>query len=83
MVTMFRSRDAAWARAVELSHLFPENDFEAWPYRGGWVLVMRSHDEHGHVRVSFVGSEAPQRKKRKHDLRERTRGPGEAANALA
>jgi hypothetical protein len=69
MGTMFRSRQEAQAVAKELSYLFPEDDFEAWPDRDQWVLVMRYHDEHGHVRVRFVGTEAPLRKKRKHDLR--------------
>jgi hypothetical protein len=71
---MFQSRDAAWALATELSFLFPENDFEAWPHRGSWVLVMRDHDEHGHVRVRFVGHEAPLRKTKKHGPREKNMG---------
>ena len=55
----FRSRDAAFAAAKKLSHLVPAHDYEAWPDRGYWVLVMRYRDDHGHIRFKFVGPEAP------------------------
>jgi hypothetical protein len=57
MNTRFRSRDAAWAAAKKLSHLVPGHDYEAWPDRGYWVLVMRYRDDDGHLRCKFVGPE--------------------------
>ena len=55
--SQFRSRDAAWAAAKRLSHLVPAHDYEAWPDRGYWVLVMRYCDDDGHLRFKFVGHE--------------------------
>jgi hypothetical protein len=61
MVTMFRprfrSRDAAVAAATRLTHLVPGHDYEAWPNRGYWFLVMRYRDDDGHLRFKFVGPE--------------------------
>jgi hypothetical protein len=57
MITMFRARDAAWAAARELSQLVPAHDYEAWPDRGSWVLVMRYRDDEGHIRFKFVEPE--------------------------
>jgi hypothetical protein len=57
MITMFRTRDAAWAAAKELSQLVPAHDYEAWPDRGYWVLVMRYRDDAGHIRLKFVEPE--------------------------
>ncbi|MGH6837772.1 MAG: hypothetical protein ACREDT_03040 [Methylocella sp.] len=57
MITMFRSRDAAWAAAKELSQLIPAHDYEAWPDRGYWVLVMRYRNDDGHIRFKFVEPE--------------------------
>ena len=51
--SQFRSRDAAWAAAKRLSHLVPAHDYEAWPDRGYWVLVMRYCDDDGHLRFKF------------------------------
>ena len=53
----FRSRDAAIAAATRLTHLVPGHDYEAWPNRGYWVLVMRYRDDDGHIRFKFVGPE--------------------------
>jgi hypothetical protein len=55
---MFRSRQQARAAARRLSNLFPDNDYEAWPDGGHWVLVMRYRDAKGHVRFAFVAPEA-------------------------
>jgi hypothetical protein len=57
MITMFKTRDAAWAAAKELSQLVPAHDYEAWPDRGYWVLVMRYRDDNGHIRFKFVERE--------------------------
>ncbi len=62
MITMFRTRDAAWAAAKELSQLVPAHDYEAWPDRGYWVLVMRYRDDDGHIRFQFVGPDGRLRK---------------------
>ena len=53
----FRSRDAAFAAATRLTHLVPGHDYEAWPNRGYWVLVMRYRDDDGHILFKFVGPE--------------------------
>ena len=72
MVTMFRSRQEAWAAGEKLSQLFPDNDFAAWPDRGYWVLVMRYRDKHGHIRFKFVQPETSLSKK--HEFQEKTLG---------
>jgi hypothetical protein len=55
MIKMFRSRQEARAVAKKLSRRFPGNDYEAWPDRlGFWVLVVRYRDECGHIRFKFV-----------------------------
>ncbi len=69
----FRSRDAAFAAATRLTHLVPGHDYEAWPNRGYWVLVMRYRDDDGHIRFKFVGPEDLLSKK--HDIQEKTRAP--------
>jgi hypothetical protein len=80
MVTMFRSRQEARAVAKKLSRRFPDNDYEAWPDRSGyWVLVVRYRDEHGHLRLKFVASEASLMNK--HCILEQNLGTREAANA--
>ena len=75
MITMFRprfrSRDAAFAAAKRLTDLVPGHDYEAWPDRGYWVLVMRYRDDDGHIRFKFVGPEDLLRKK--HNIQEKTR----------
>jgi hypothetical protein len=77
MITMFkprfRSRDAAWAAAKRLAYLVPGHDYEAWPDRGYWVLVMRFRDDDGHIRFKFVGPEDHLSKKR--NIQEKTRAP--------
>lgn len=55
----FKSRDAAWAAAWKLSLLVPGYDFEPWPDRGCWVLVMRYRDDDGHIRFQFAGPGDP------------------------
>lgn len=57
MITRFRSRDAAGAAARKLTHLVPGHDYEAWPDRGYWRLVMRYRDDDGHLRFKFAGPE--------------------------
>jgi hypothetical protein len=69
----FRSRDAAFAAATRLTHLVPGHDYEAWPNRGYWVLVMRYRDDNGHIRFKFVGPEDLLSKK--HNIQEKTRAP--------
>jgi hypothetical protein len=64
VITMFRTRDAAWAAAKELSQLVPAHDYEAWPDRGYWVLVMRYRDDDGHIRFQFVGPCKPEPQRR-------------------
>jgi hypothetical protein len=71
MITRFRSRDAALAAAERLSHLVRRHDYEAWPDRGCWVLVMRYRDDDGHLRCKFVGPE--DRLSKKHNMQEKTR----------
>ena len=71
MIMRFRSRDAAWAAAKKLSGLVPGHDYEAWPDRGYWVLVMRYRDDDGHICFKFVGPEDLLRKK--HNIQEKTR----------
>jgi hypothetical protein len=73
MITMFRSRREAWAAAQKLSHLIPGHDYEAWPDRGYWVLVMRYRDDDGHLRFKFVGPE--DRSSKKQNIQEKTRAP--------
>ncbi len=73
MITMYRSRDAAWAAATKLSHLVPAHDYEAWPDRGYWVLVMRYRDDNGYLRFKFVGPE--DRFRKKHSTQAKTRAP--------
>jgi hypothetical protein len=73
MITMFRTRDAAWAAAKELSQLVPAHDYEAWPDRGYWVLVMRYRDDDGHIRFKFV--EPEDRLSKVPNIREKTRAP--------
>jgi hypothetical protein len=77
MITMirprFRSRDAAFAAAKKLTHLVPGHDYEAWPDRGYWVLVMRYRDDDGHIRFKFVGPEDLLSKK--HHIQEKIRAP--------
>jgi hypothetical protein len=78
MVTMFRSRQEALAVAKKLSRHFPAKDYEAWPDRSGfWVLVVRYLDEDGHMRLKFVGPEAPLTDRR--CISERTLGARGAA----
>ena len=69
----FRSRDAAFAAATRLTHLVPGHDYEAWPNRGYWVLVMRYRDDNGHIRFKFVGPADLLSKK--HNIQEKTRPP--------
>jgi len=69
----FRSRDAAIAAATRLTHLVPGHDYEAWPNRGYWVLVMRYRDDNGHIRFKFVGPADLLSKK--HNIQEKTRAP--------
>src|SRR2546430_9428198 len=71
MITRFRSRDAAWAAAKKLSDLVPGHDYEAWRDLGCWVLVMRYHDDDGHLRFKFVGPE--DRLGKKHHMQEKNR----------
>lgn len=73
MITMFRSRDAASAAATKLSHLVPDHDYEAWPDRGCWVLVMRYRDDDGHIRFQFVGPDGRLRKT--NNIQAKTRAP--------
>jgi hypothetical protein len=73
MITRFRSRDAAWAAAKKLSGLVPGHDYEAWPDRGYWVLVMRYRDDDRHLRFKFVGPE--HRLTKKHKMQEKTPAP--------
>jgi hypothetical protein len=77
MITMFRprfrSRDAAVAAATRLTHLVPGHDYEAWPNRGYWFLVMRYRDDYGHLRFKFVGPEDLLSIKR--NIQEKTRTP--------
>ncbi len=80
MITRFRSGDAAWAAAKKLSDLVPGHDYEAWPDRGCWVLVMRYRDDDGHLRFKFVGPE--DRLSKKHDMQEKTRGPRAKSSRL-
>lgn len=65
----FRSRDAAWAAAWKLSLLLPGYDYEPWPDRGYWVLVMRYRDDDGHIRFKFAGTEDPLKRR----IQEKTR----------
>jgi hypothetical protein len=69
----FRSRDAAFAVAKRLSHLVPGHDYEAWPYRGYWVLVMRYRDDDGHIRFQFVGPY--DRLRKTNNIQAKTRAP--------
>jgi hypothetical protein len=69
----FRSRDAAFAAATRLTHLVPGHDYEAWPNRGYWVLVMRYRDDDGHIRFKFAGPEDLLSKK--HNIQAKTRAP--------
>ena len=69
----FRSRDAAIAAATRLTHLVPGHDYEAWPNRGYWVLVMRYRNDDDHIRFKFVGPEDLLSIKR--DIQEKTRAP--------
>jgi hypothetical protein len=80
MITRFRSRDAAWAAAKRLSLLVPGQDYEAWPDRGYWVLVMRYRNDDGNLRFKFVGP--ADRLSKKQPIRKDS-GPREAANSLA
>ncbi|HEV7910392.1 MAG TPA: hypothetical protein VGP28_04740 [Methylocella sp.] len=77
MITMFRprfrSRDAAFAAATRLTHLVPGHDYEAWPNRGYWVLVIRYRDDDGHIRLKFAGPEDLLSKK--HNIQAKTRAP--------
>jgi hypothetical protein len=73
MVTRFRSGDAAWAAAKKLSDLVPGHDYEAWPDRGHWVLVMRYRDDDGRLRLKFVGP--ADRLTKKHNMKEKTPAP--------
>jgi hypothetical protein len=73
MIAMFRSRDAAAAAAKKLSHLVPDHDYEAWPDRGCWVLVMRYRDDDGHIRFQFVGPDGRLRKT--NNIQAKTRAP--------
>src|ERR1700730_15184316 len=68
----FRSRDAAFAAAQRLTYLVPGRDYEAWPDRGYWVLVMRYRDNDGHIRFKFVGPE--DRVGKKDHVQEKNRG---------
>lgn len=70
---MFRTRDAAWAAAKELSLLVPAHDYEAWPDRGYWVLVMRYRDDDGHIRFKFV--EREDRLSKTCNIQEKTLAP--------
>jgi hypothetical protein len=71
MITRFRSGDAAWAAAKRLSDLAPGHDYDAWPDRGCWVLIMRYRDDDGHLRFKLVGPE--DRLSKKHHMQEKTR----------
>jgi hypothetical protein len=80
MVTMFRSRQEARAVAKKLARHFPDNDYEAWPDQSGyWVLVVRYRDEHGHLRLKFVASEAAVTNR--HCILDKNLGAREAVNA--
>jgi hypothetical protein len=69
----FRSRDAAIAAATRLTRLVPGHDYEAWPNRGYWVLVMRYRDDDGHIRFKFVGPD--DLLSIKGNIQEKTRAP--------
>ena len=73
MITRFRSRDAALAAAERLSRLVPGHDYETWPDRGYWVLIMRYRDDDGRIRFKFVRPE--DRLSKKHHMQEKTPAP--------
>jgi hypothetical protein len=69
------SNDAEFRRKPPISAatLVPAHDYEAWPDRGYWVLVMRYRDDDGHIRFQFVGRDGRLRKT--NNIQAKTRAP--------